>query len=282
MKKIILDSNILIRDPSVLSKTQPNIQLIVLDVVLRELENISTSHKDLQRLPDLIRQSESKGIVLVESTATEIQNLFKIISSKLSIVDALILNYAINQKQAGHEALIATEDRPLIDQALILGIGSLRINELKVIYSSTSQENTDISQQTKSIFREQLVTFWKSIIVGALSSAAASFSFSYIETIILKINVWGTIFLIPVIGIFLFWYRSRHRISYGSAEIIFGFFISISVFLPNFDYSALGALDFLKIVGGLYIIVRGLDNFDKGIKNTRFDATWNKIFNDNG
>lgn len=281
MKKIILDTNILIRDPSVLSKTQPNIQLIVLDVVLRELENISTSHKDLKQLPDLIMQSANKDIVSIESTATEIQNTFKRLSPKLSVVDALILSYAINQKQAGHEALIATEDRALIAQSLVFGVGALRHNELKAIYGTSSQENTDIAQQTKSIFKQQLVSFWVSIVAGVMSSVAASFSFSHFEKIILKINVWGTMFAIPAIAFFLFWYRSRHRISYGLTEIIFGTFISISVFLPNFDYSALDTFDLLKIVGGLYIIVRGLDNFGKGIKNTRFDATWNKIFNEN-
>jgi hypothetical protein len=36
-------------------------------------------------------------------------------------------------------------------------------------------------------------------------------------------------------------------------------------------------LDYLQIFSGIYIIVRGLDNIDTGIKGKPFEPIWNRM-----
>lgn len=50
------------------------------------------------------------------------------------------------------------------------------------------------------------------------------------------------------------------------------------VFFPNFDYSKLGAVEVIQVLGGLYVMVRGLDNVGKGTEGTRLEQFWKKIF----
>jgi uncharacterized membrane protein len=62
------------------------------------------------------------------------------------------------------------------------------------------------------------------------------------------------------------------------AEAIFGLVATLSVFIPHFDYSKLNTVGVLQVMAGLYVIVRGLDNIDTGLKGTRFEPYWRSIF----
>ncbi|GKQ75932.1 hypothetical protein KAM447_24400 [Aeromonas caviae] len=58
----------------------------------------------------------------------------------------------------------------------------------------------------------------------------------------------------------LYWYRERFRLSYGIFEFIVGVIMTYYIFFPNFDYSKLGPVEAIQILGGLYVMVRGLNN----------------------
>ena len=51
----------------------------------------------------------------------------------------------------------------------------------------------------------------------------------------------------------------------------------VRVFYPSFNYGNLQIVDFLQIVGGLYIMVRGLDNIGVGSKGTKIERFWEKL-----
>ena len=75
------------------------------------------------------------------------------------------------------------------------------------------------------------------------------------------------------------WFRSRYRLYYGIVEFFAGFFTALNVFRPtNFDYSKLEIFALFQILGGLYIMVRGLDNVAQGVRGTDTEPTWKKIF----
>lgn len=81
-----------------------------------------------------------------------------------------------------------------------------------------------------------------------------------------------------MLGIGLYWYRERFRLSYGIFEFIVGVIMTYYIFFPNFDYSKLGPVEAIQILGGLYVMVRGLDNVGKGTEGTRIEQLWKKLF----
>ena len=86
----------------------------------------------------------------------------------------------------------------------------------------------------------------------------------------------GFILTIPI-GVFLYWCRCRHRVSYGVAEIVVALLLLYIFFFPEgpvllgADGEWSGPLGpvwgellsrTVTLFGGLYAFVRGLDNID--------------------
>ena len=62
-------------------------------------------------------------------------------------------------------------------------------------------------------------------------------------------------------------------------EFLVGVMMAYFVFLPSFDLKTLGVIQGLQILGGLYVMVRGLDNVGQGIEEgTRLETLWNRLF----
>ena len=121
-------------------------------------------------------------------------------------------------------------------------------------------------------------------IMGALGVIIAALlgsplGIQYILRFFYAIPVWGTFLILLISGIVLYWIRSRFRMIYGIAEYVVGLATAINVFLPlHFDYSQLKPLAMLQILGGAYIMVRGLDNFGISIKGKWLESYWERIF----
>jgi hypothetical protein len=116
-------------------------------------------------------------------------------------------------------------------------------------------------------------------MVGVLGAVGASTIFFNAAYLLSTISIWGTALALPLLGILLFWYRQRYRLSYGVFEFLVGVMMGYFVFLPSFDFKTLGVIQGLQILGALYVMVRGLDNIGRGIEEgTRLESIWNQIF----
>jgi hypothetical protein len=83
---------------------------------------------------------------------------------------------------------------------------------------------------------------------------------------------------VPCIGIALYWVRERFRLLYGIFEFFVGVTMACKSLLPHLDTSG-GNLTFgIKVLAGLYVAVRGLDNIGKGCEGTRLQPYWKRIF----
>ena len=86
-----------------------------------------------------------------------------------------------------------------------------------------------------------------------------------------------------LVAFVFYWVRANYRIGYAFAEFSFGLysaFWALNPYLPNFNLSVL-TTDLPKIfslVGGIYVMVRGLTNFGDGIKGTSIENYWQKFF----
>jgi len=89
------------------------------------------------------------------------------------------------------------------------------------------------------------------------------------------------ILIMPTI-VYLFILRKKKRIKYGLIEIIVGLLTLASVIInPTTDTTTdttTGITDILKLFGGIYITIRGMDNFEKGLKSPRYIIKWEKLF----
>lgn len=131
---------------------------------------------------------------------------------------------------------------------------------------------TQLNSKIATFEKKNLRYYITGIFTGILASVFASVIFANLQLIFSTINVWGTIILILLAGVGLFIYREKQKLSYGIFEVAVGIIAIISLFVPvDFNYKELTFdLNFnLKLIGGLYIMVRGQDNVLKSIKNKK-------------
>lgn len=118
--------------------------------------------------------------------------------------------------------------------------------------------------------------FISGIIVSALILAV----FFNWKTIIDTVGIWGLSVGALIAGFILFSFRYHYLPFYGLVEVIFG---CVTALLQNkivYDATSLAA-----IAASIYIVVRGLDNIDKGLQakkalpkpNTKIGEIWNSI-----
>ena len=77
----------------------------------------------------------------------------------------------------------------------------------------------------------------------------------------------GGMVLVLTIGIFAFWLRSKFRSLYSAVEIGVGGFVGLFAVSGYSGIVTLGEHSkvILSLLTGVYIVVRGLDNFDKSL-----------------
>jgi hypothetical protein len=94
--------------------------------------------------------------------------------------------------------------------------------------------------------------------------------------------------LTVVLGVILFWFRSRFRFWYGLGEVAAGIAVVLLFYVPHEHpiltaedpdpaVWAVWAWDVVGWLAGLYIFVRGMDNIGQDLP-TRWRPVWHRIF----
>ena len=114
------------------------------------------------------------------------------------------------------------------------------------------------------------------IIIASISTLFLLFLYpSIINCTLVKIII-GILIIPTIIGLFIL--RKKKRCKYGLIEIIVGILaIASAIFQPTIDATT-GITDVLKLFGGIYITIRGMDNFEKGLKSPYYIKCWEKFF----
>ncbi|WP_336965041.1 PIN domain-containing protein [Chryseobacterium contaminans] len=278
MTNIIIDTNIILRYPQILGLRIPNINFIVPLVVISEL-NIRAEKRGVSYDPrvDLIEKAIKEGTIsIINSDGPILAKYNRILhNNRLSSVDISILASAIEIKNKDQEVKIATLDKVIIDVAQQYNIEVLSRNEILKFLSEFKDEELKTESIENLILNyenKENKIFIKGLFIGIATCLVAVFLYKNIESVISTINIWGTIIIIILFGICLFIFREKQRLSYGFFEFFVGIGAIIILFKPNnFNYQELQfTFDFsLKLMGGLYIMVRGQDNIVKAIKDTK-------------
>ncbi len=197
--------------------------------------------------------------------------------NRLSAGDLEIAQVAKAVLQNGEEPFVVTEDLVLARFLADIGISSLSGAQFIEI---TSQKpiNKTVDASAKKVVTYQIRHLIWGFVSGVVSSLLGALIYENIALIASTIPVWGTVVAIPLIGVGLFWYREHFRLSYGVFEFFVGLIMSYYVFFPSFDYSSMGLAEGIQLLGGIYVMVRGLDNVGKGIAGTRLESLWERLF----
>ncbi len=123
MKRYILDTNILIKDSSILTKWSSNFRIIIPDIVLKEAGYVSSrlGSKDLLHSID---NSTAKGFVKIASVD---QNKYPFDESigksfRISDIDYQLAHFAKEYSEVKLDTYLVTEDRRLTEYADYIGV----------------------------------------------------------------------------------------------------------------------------------------------------------------
>jgi hypothetical protein len=95
------------------------------------------------------------------------------------------------------------------------------------------------------------------------------------------LGIAGTI----AFGVFLYWLRSSWQFLYGCVEIVVALAIIFLTFYPQTNYLQLEEFSWsghllshsVGMFAGIYVLVRGLDNTEKGL-SARSRENWRRVF----
>ncbi|MEC5173383.1 PIN domain-containing protein [Chryseobacterium nepalense] len=286
MKRYILDTNIIIKDSSLLTKWSSNYRLIIPDVIFEETIKVYGRLTDSKSLIHLIENSESKGFIKIVNINRNKYDFSERISENfdISYIDFQIAQFAKDYSKNNPDTFLVTDDRKLTAYAEYLGIKTQNLFGFQS--DIRSNKTVDISEigTTSNIkkfqFRHLTISFFSGISLTILSYLV----YKNFDTLTKQFPVWGTITILTVIPFIFYWFRSNLRIAYAIAEFSFGYLSVLYVtspFAADFEISNIYKITVvIPILGGIYVMVRGLDNFSKGLQGTLLERPWKKMFKD--
>ncbi len=282
MKELLLDSRTIIEDPRILGLDKSKFKLLTIPFVIEE---IRTSGNDsnisyANRLKLIEKAVYSENINIVPSNIEEIQAVefiqYSITSPRLNNTEKNILAYILFRKQKGENIYLVTDNKLLKKIAASYKIELFDNSELDKLLNEVESKSDgvdDIYSQIENYERKEKNKIFSGILLGIFLSFIAFNIYTNIDLIIASTNVWGAISLIILLSFILYIIREKWRLPYGFLEFSVGVFSIIVIFYPsrfNFDEIPFDSNLFIKIIGGLYIMVRGIDNVMIALKDTRF------------
>jgi hypothetical protein len=125
----------------------------------------------------------------------------------------------------------------------------------------------EVFYMTIEFFKTLFLLIFIIIVISLYPELIKFFLIKFLLTIFIIYNIRN-----------LFILRKRKRNIYGFIEIIFGLItLSLIIFNP-IEIATTGVNDILKLLGGIYITIRKLNNIEKGIKSPFYKKIWEKIF----
>jgi len=243
--------------------------VITLDV-LSELN--STERYISSKRSEIIDQAISEGsLQLVNTSLSKIQKFeSQIPRAKLSTSDVSLIALALFYKDRGDDPEIATYDKVIVDMCIRFGIKLIKDDEIQLLLElgRIEEKHTGLNQKINEFETRENGNLWKQLLFGIFSAFIGGIISTNLNAIVKDLHIYGSIIGFLIIAFGLFYWRERERISYGVFEFSIGFLAIIIVLLPvNFEINQYTNIDTdIKIIGGLYIMVRGLDNLVKGLQ----------------
>lgn len=280
MKQFILDTNILIKDPGIITRWSPNYQIIIPRFLFGELDKVTSRLGQIGNFWKTLDQAIKSGFVIVYEEKIEVsedlhqrgQNL------RLSTVDLQLFELTRQFIQKNKDAVLVTNDRALRVFTEEHGYKTFDLFQFQSFVLSFKTTDIEQLKENETIKQYQNKKFLYGAISGILVTIIALLIKDNFEYIYSTIKIWGTLFLVFSLGIIFFLLRTNFRFEYGIIEFGFGFYVSTRIFFDqDFNYELISILEYAQVLTGIYVMVRGLSNIDDGIAGRTYEPTWKKI-----
>ena len=280
IKHFILDTNVLVQHPDILAMAAGK-KLVIPQVVLDQFKQ-RRSRGVNGGVQEVIDEAIKKGVRIAQAPSQMVTE--PVVSPKdahrLDYTDleiARVVQYYAELDGKASVCLV-TADNFLTE--FIRSYGLKCISGAELLENFRDMEiDKDIKVTARNIISKQQRYLITSFLLGIVATILGTLIFNNLQLLISSISVWGTLFVLPMLGIGLYWYREHYRLSYGFFEFAAGLVMAYTVVFPDFDYSSLSVIKAIQILAGLYVMVRGLDNIGKSVEGTRLEQLWKKIFN---
>jgi hypothetical protein len=278
--EIILDSSVIYNYPSVLACAHNGSTLVIPEQVRQKIADLIDDKLIAKSIEDLLAESQRvppgghQTFLRIEPRRAH-DGL-----DKNTAIVRLAETMAINNTNV----TVLTDNRKLRRRLtdLQIGIRTPAVTDFIAAMDQSSQDPRfdDILKRIKQENRK--LVFYGSIVPAALAFSLALLAALFMsspsmpstlqEISVPFVRIAGVL-LFLTIGVGMYLFRSRYRAAYALLEIFAG---TTLAFVVLFSYSPPTDITdtVLKMLGGLYVIVRGLDNMAKAAPRSSWRGIW--------
>jgi hypothetical protein len=172
---------------------------------------------------------------------------------------------------------VVTTDRRLVQLMASKGVASMGGNQL-LAGLSTASSDAGIEQAARRIVSAQRRHLALGLSVALVATGVAILVVRNHQLIFHTAPDWIVPIALLLAGLLFFWWRERDHLSYGLFEVMIGLLISSQSIVTLPAPYELSTAKSIQLVGGLYVMVRGFDNVDRSIEDTRLGGWWKELF----
>ena len=283
--RLILDSSVLLTQPAILAKSSATTRMLLPQPVVRDIERQVHG----TRFTGILNRAVKAGLVEFIPEPDGIQELAA--WKRLPFEDAAVLQAVIKDKEKhpDQDVYLVTDDVDLLQYARNTEIRTATSKTVMGLIESAPPAPPASSEQVAAA--KPFLTERRNYIIGSFLVGAGVATLLFLVWIFRKeisqgytyfLNgpypVWGFPVAAACLGIAFFWFRSRDKISYGTVEVAVGLFGAWRIANPAVYDSAFA----YQAATSVYIIVRGLDNIEKGLDGYRIQPLWKRFFGGGG
>lgn len=172
---------------------------------------------------------------------------------------------------------VITSDRRLIRRLAAKDVSSVSADRL-LAELATASTDTGIEQAARRIVSAQRRYLVAGMAVAIVATGLAILIVRNHQLIFHTAPDWMVPIGLLLAGLLFFWWRERDHLSYGLFEVMIGLLISSQSIVALPAPYELSTAKSIQLVGGLYVMVRGFDNIDRSIEDTRLGDWWKRLF----
>jgi hypothetical protein len=255
----ILDSGAIVQRPEILARAAAG-DLLIPGAVARDIRG--REKRGLRGdLGGLLDRAIDAGAVVAPAADGGIAEL---------AVDLVAENGAENVR-------VVTTDRRLARLLAAKGVTPIGGNDL-LAAQATAPADAGIAQAARRIVTVQHRNLVSGVAIALAGTGIAIAIVRNHQLIFHTAPDWIVPIALLLAGLLFFWWRERDRLSYGLFEVMVGLLISSQSIVTLPAPYELSTAKSIQLVGGLYVMVRGLDNVDRSIEDTRLGGWWKRLF----
>lgn len=273
---ILLDSAIISIFPTILDFKSPNYDLVTTSYVVKDIRsNFNVFHTKRIKTQILLAIERARETHILDVVDVNVDIPYPVETGRfykqLSTSETSIIDISHKLKEKG-TIFIATINSDLENIARSYNVKTLGLKDLMVIYSHESKVSMEELLAKTYYNPREITNIIGRFLIGIFTFLIFLAIYFYRLRILEILTVPLTIMFAILIALLLYLFRERERISYGVVEFLVGIATVTTIYLPSFSIENIQVnLSFgIRYIGGIYIMIRGLDNIVKGLSKTKF------------